>query len=265
MNPVALFRNIRHSLQICPSWYDRWRFLLWLYCDKRFLKPWTKANHQISFCYTSPVNNIEVVVRSNKGSDAFIFSEVFDHHYYDFLLPSQPQTILDLGANVGFTAIFFARKYPLAEIACVEPVSNNLDILQKNFELNAIKAKVFPAAIAVEDGPIQMQLAPHDYGHKVAGISYGEVFSGQTVDVEAVSIPTLLKELGWKRIGLLKVDIEGYEAILLKERCEWLSSIDAICIECHEGYDELDLFVLAQRWGFAPPQQLPGTWLLVRK
>lgn len=140
-----------------------------------------------------------------------------------------------------------------------------MKFLEKNLELNAVKAKVFSAAIALEDGQIQIQLAPHDYGHKVAGISYGKALSGQTLGVEAVSMPTLLEQLGWERIGLLKVDIEGYEAILLKERCEWLTCVDAICIECHEGYDESDLCVLAKRWGFAPPQQLPGTWLLVRQ
>lgn len=41
--------------------------------------------------------------------------------------------------------------------------------------------------------------------------------------------------------------------------------VDAMCIECDEGYDESDLCVLAERWGFAPPERLPGTWLLTRK
>jgi len=140
-----------------------------------------------------------------------------------------------------------------------------VELLQKNLDLNKVKAKVFPAAIAVEDGHIQMDLAPLDYGHKVAGISSGKALKGQTLGVEAVSMPTLLKKLGWERIGLLKVDIEGYETILLKERCEWLTCVDAMCIECHEGYDESDLCVLAERWGFAPPQRLPGTWLLTHK
>jgi FkbM family methyltransferase len=266
MNPIALARNIHHSFQVCPSWTDRMNRLLWLYSDKRFVKVISPKEHrQISFYYAPPIDNIQVIVRNNQGSDAFIFGEVFDHRYYDFPLPYSPKTILDLGANIGLTAIFFARKFPDAEIACVEPMPANVELLQKNLELNEAKANIFPAAIAVEDGSIQMEIGVLDYGHKVAGIAYGTALTGHTLEVEAISVPTLLKKLNWERISLLKVDIEGYEGVLLKENCEWLTRVDAMCIECHEGFGESDLQTLAERWGFAPPQPLPGTWLLTRK
>lgn len=172
-------------------------------------------------------------------------------------------TILDLGANVGFTAIFFARKYPNAEIACVEPMPNNLETLKSNFELNSIASKVFASAIATQDGTIQMEVASLDYGHKVAGIEYGKALEGEILEVHGISVKTLMQQLGWERIGLLKIDIEGYEAILLRDNCDWLSLVDAMCIECHEGYDESDLNVLSKDYGFNPPLRLPGTWLLV--
>lgn len=212
-----------------------------------------------------PVKEIQVVVRDNNGSDAFIISEVFEHRYYDFPLPFLPTTVLDLGANAGFTSLFFARKYRLAEIACVEPVPSNVELLRENLELNKIKASIFPVAVAVEDGFIKMQMAEKDYGHKVAGISYGKDIMGQTIKVQTLSVPTIMKRLGWERINLLKVDIEGYEGVLLKENCEWLASVDAMCIECHEGYGEPDLQLVAERYGFTPPQQLPGTSLLIRE
>ena len=249
---------------ICPTWLDRWERIKWLYGDKSFVRPFLTGTHRIKFHYPFPINELELVVRDNRGSDNYIFGEVFDHHYYDFALPFTPLTILDLGANVGFTAIFFARKYPNAEIACVEPMPNNLETLKSNFELNSIASKVFASAISTQDGTIQMEIASLDYGHKVAGIEYGKKLTGKTIQVEALSIPTLLQKLGWGRISLLKVDIEGYEAILLKEQCNWLSLVDAICIECHEGYGEADLQVLAKEWGFSSPQLLPGTWLLLR-
>ncbi len=265
MNPIALVHNIHYSLHICPTWTARLNRLAWLYSHKRVVKVISqKVHRQISFCYAPPIGNVHVIVRDNQGSDAFVFSEVFDHCYYDFPLPFSPKTILDLGANAGFTAIFFARKYPAAELACVEPMPENVQLLRKNLALNRVEARVFPAAIAVKNGCIQMEIAEKDYGHKVAGISYG-TSTGQTLEVEAVSMPTLLEKLGWERISLLKVDIEGYEGVLLKERCEWLTYVDAICIECHEGYGSCDLQDLAEHWGFAPPQRLPGTWLLIRK
>jgi len=116
MNPVALLHNIHYSLRVCPSWSARLNRLLWLYSNKRFVKPWSTANRQISFRYAPPVNSVEVFVRDNKGSDAFIFSEVFDHRYYDFPLPFQPATVLDLGANAGFTAIFLVVSIHLLKL-----------------------------------------------------------------------------------------------------------------------------------------------------
>jgi FkbM family methyltransferase len=265
MNPIALVRNIHHSFQVCPTWTDRLNRLLWLYSDKRFVKVISPKQHrQISFRYAPPVGNVQVMVRDNQGSDAFILGEVFDHRYYDFSLPYSPKSIMDLGANIGLTSLFLHRKFPNAEIACIEPIPANLELLQKNLELNEVKANIFPAAIAIEDGSIQMEIGTLDYGHKIAGIAYGRALTGCTIEVEAISVPTLLKKLNWERINLLKVDIEGYEGILLRENCEWLNFVDAMCIECHEGYGESELYALAKNWGFNSPQQLTGIWVLTR-
>ena len=101
-----------------------------------------------------------------------------------------------------------------------------------------------------------------DYGHKVAADP--ENGSAKRVQVPGMSIPTLRNKAGWERIGLLKVDIEGYEKQLFAGNCDWLRWVDAICIECHEGFGEEQLKHLAFHHGFAPPKPLPGVWLLLR-
>ena len=238
--------------------------LLWLYSYKPYVKPFSGTHRKISFVYAPPVGKIRLIVRNNQGSDVFIFSEVFEHNFYDLPLPFQPSTILDLGAYVGFTAVYFARRYPKARIACVEPVAGSAKVLRLNLELNAVNAAVFPAAVAVEDGRVQMEMAPLDYDHRIAGIGSAESEARDTIQVDAISVPTLLERLGWERISLLKVDIEGYERVLLKERCEWLSRVDSMCVECHRGFGEPDLQAIAATWGFNSPVRLPGIWLLVR-
>jgi FkbM family methyltransferase len=263
INPWFFAQNLCKSWQVCPTWPDRWSRMRWLYSDK-FPPRLQARRRRIHFRYAPPIGDLSVLVRDNHGSDAFIFGEVFDHRYYDLPLPFQPRTILDLGSNAGFTVLYFARVYPQARIACVEPIADNLALLRENLAANHVSAEVFAAAVAVDDGRLTMTTDAHDYGHKVSGIAYGPQVVGQTVDVEALSIPTLMKRLGWDRIDLLKIDIEGYEGVLLKEKCDWLSGVDAMCIECHEGYGEKDLRALAETYGFQPPRLLPGTWLLVR-
>jgi len=205
-----------------------------------------------------------VVVRDNGGSDAFIFSEVFSHRYYDFALPFTPETIVDLGANAGFTSIFFARKYPDARIIAVEPISSNLEILRRNVELNDLDVSIVPAAIAVADGSVTMDISGLDYGHLVIDDSAEMPKDCEVNEVNAISMRSLMAEFELERIGLLKIDIEGYEKRLLTENCDWLRRVDAICIELHDGYSEDDLSSLAVDYGFSEPQRLPGIWLLTR-
>ena len=255
----ALFRNCTRAREVCRRWPDRVKYLGWLYG-----RTFSAGDTTLHFHLPEPVGDITLNVRPNGGSDAFIFSEVFEHRYYDFELPSPPGTVLDLGANIGLTALFFARKYPNAQIACVEPMPGNLRLLRTNLERNGVAAKIFEHAVAVDDKPVVMQIADNDYGHKVSDIDYGRPMDGATQRVEGITVPTLLKELRWEHVGLLKIDIEGYEGVLLRERCEWLDCVEAMCIECHEGYGADDLRAMASRFGFQPPRQVSGTWLLSR-
>lgn len=264
MNPVALVRNAVRSTRVCPTWNDRFNYLGWLYSKKLNHGKNTNRLRGISFCYSTPVRNLDVVVRDNGGSDAFVFSEVFDHRYYDFALPFTPDTILDLGANAGFTSIFFSRKYPSAKIIAVEPIPSNVEILRRNVELNHLNVSIVPAAIAVADGSVTMDISGLDYGHQVIDDSSARSKDCQVNEVSAISMRSLMAEFELERISLLKIDIEGYEKRLLREDCDWLNVVDAICIEIHDGYSENDLSSLASRYGFSEPKRLPGIWLLTR-
>jgi FkbM family methyltransferase len=265
MHLATHLHNLHYSYQVCPTWSDRFHRMLWAYKRKSLFKKLHGGTRRFSFRYPDPITNLTVMIRDNQGSDATVFDEVFDRLYYNFPLDVEPKTILDLGANVGFSSLFFARRYPSATIACVEPMADNVRLLKENLELNGVQATDFPAAIATEDGWIEVEIATQDCGHRVASMPFGMTGTGETVRVQAVAVPSLLKEMSWERIGLLKIDIEGYEGILLKERCDWLNSVDALCLECHEGYGESDLKALALDYGFAPPQEFRGIWLLIRE
>jgi hypothetical protein len=101
----------------------------------------------IGFCYPSLIGIVKLVLRSNRGANRFIHGEVFEHNYYDLPLTRYPTTVLDLGANIGLTAVYFGRKFPNAEIVCVEPVPSNVKTLEINLQLNGISAKVIPAGL----------------------------------------------------------------------------------------------------------------------
>jgi len=261
MDFVWLTRNIKNAWRHRGSVRDVFARLYLQYSEK--LPVFMRCSElQIGFRYAEPVGRLQLLMRTNAGSDAFIHSEVFEHNYYQLGLRSVPATILDLGANTGMTAIYFRRSFPGVPLACVEPMPGNLRVLRRNLELNKVNAEVIAVAVDASDGFIQMEVSVKDYGHRVLGS--GEISGREHIEVSAYSIPTLLSQLGWDRIGLLKIDIEGHEKVLLSRNASWLSRVDAIGIECHEGFDERDLQNLAHRFGFDAPQRLPGIWLLTR-
>ena len=263
MNLRAFARNYTTAASLCYGWGDRLKYLFWLYCPA--LPFGGQVNLTLRLREQPNLRGTCLTVRCNGGSDAFIFSEIFEHRYYDFRLPVAPQTILDVGANAGFASVFFAHKYPDAAIGCVEPMPDNLRVLHSNIRNNGVSAEVFPNALCACDGVVLMQIADNDYGHKIADIGFGRTFNGGTLEVVGVSVPTIMRHLGWERIGLLKIDIEGYEGVLLRGDCQWLRQVDALCIECHEGFGEKDLAEVAMRFNFLPPVGACGTWLLVRR
>ncbi|MBI2716571.1 MAG: FkbM family methyltransferase [Rhizobiales bacterium] len=261
MNLLWLCKNIKTSWSSRAGVADFIRRMIWTYSASlpAALSPreWT-----IRFHYPVPIGKVRLLLRANAGADAYIHSEVFEHRYYRLPLERAPATILDLGANIGLTTVYFARIFPAARLACVEPVPSNLRLLEQNLMLNGIQATIFPAAVHPTDGSVLMELDGRDYGHKVARNAANNLTT--TLSVPAVSVPTILQRLAWDRIGLLKVDIEGHEAELFSGNCEWLNRVDAMCIECHEVSGEADLQRLAKRYGFSQPQHLPGTWFMRR-
>ena len=236
------------------------RRMVWLYADKvpamRESREWT-----IRFHYPDPIGCVRLHLRSNSGADAFVHSEVFEHQYYRLPLRFAPATILDLGANIGLSAIYFARCYPESRIACVEPMPGNLKLLIRNLRENAVEAEVIAAAIDAKDGVVAMEYGAADYGHKIAAAAPSSV----SPEVASFSVPSILRRLGWNRVGLLKIDIEGHESVLLSQACEWLVRVDALCVEYHHDFAEAELGRLARQFGFLPPTRLPGEiWFLTR-
>src|SRR5262249_17761092 len=136
-------------------------------------------------------------------------------------------------------------------------------MLRQNLELNGVDAEVISAAVDVEDGVSHMHCDAMAYAHRI--VAAAESVTADRFEVPALGMPSILERLGWRRIGLLKVDIEGHERSLLAERCEWLHLVDIMCLEYHYEDGERELARVAERFGFDSPRRLSGgIWMLSR-
>src|SRR5579863_1356318 len=78
------------------------------------------------------IHDRQMPIRWNR-IDAMIVHEVMRSTYH---VNSTPKRILDLGANIGASALYFATLWPHASIACVEPHAENLSVLRRTVALN---------------------------------------------------------------------------------------------------------------------------------
>jgi FkbM family methyltransferase len=141
--------------------------------------------------------------------------------------------IIDLGANIGLSSVYFLNVFPGASVIAVEPDAANFDLLKRNIKPYGNRAKAIHAGIWSHPARLTINTAPYRDGRE---------WSKQVVECDAVTkdsidgvdIPTLLKYSGHNEISLLKIDIEGAEAVIFATNYSWLPRVGAIAIELHD-------------------------------
>jgi len=260
MNIKYFIRNLKTANRITKNYTHTIRYLILNY-EKRLRAVFNlKSTIQISYRFPEPIGEINLLQRLNSGSDNYIFSEVFIDKCYDIDLLSTPEKILDLGANVGYSSIYFKKKYPSARVACVEPIEENLSILKQNIELNSLSIKVLEAAVSSTAGLVHMEKGTKDYNYVVTNNQ-----KDNSVVVQALTIDQILCTLGWDTIDLIKIDIEGSEKELFSKNTEWLYKVNNLIIEAHFPiFTENDIKYLVREYDFAEYSIINGLFFLQR-
>jgi len=170
------------------------------------------------------------------SSDADVFEEVFVDREYS-ALDAQPHVgfVLDCGANVGYSSAYFLTRFPGCRVLAVEPDPSNFALLQQNLAPYGERARALHAAV---------------WSHETEMVLSGEVFgdgrewsrqvrervAGERGSFRGVDVGTLLFESREERISILKMDVEGAEAVVFAGSVSsWIDRVDAIAIELHEG------------------------------
>lgn len=169
----------------------------------------------------------------NSIFDRFTLREIFIYREYDLPWPKgmpAPKRIIDAGANIGFTSVFWANRFPEATIIALEPEPENFAQLCRNAQpysgIRPIQKALwkYPAHIAVRD---------HGYGQR--GWIVEETSAEDPEMIPAVSVGSLIESLRWETIDLLKIDIEGSEKMVFEAHYEeWLPKVRYLVIELHD-------------------------------
>lgn len=167
------------------------------------------------------------------SSDKWLLNKIFNEEEYKFNLHNfKPKIILDCGANVGYSATYFATKYPEAGIIAIEPEAENYQMLTYNTHFFD-NIKCIRAAIWNEEGYIK--ILPDCPGNTLAFMTE-ETSADDPNALKTLTISKLISMTGYDEIDLLKIDIEGAEKEVFSadDVYEWLPHIKVLTIELHD-------------------------------
>lgn len=177
--------------------------------------------------YVSWINGKKVLMR--KGTtDILVFRKIFIDKEYDFSFTHEIDTIIDAGANVGFSAIFFASRFPQAKVIAVEPEPSNYELLLKNI---SPYSNIYPVQGAVSNKRGAFKITNKEADNWNFQFEDSNEGDGEG---DFYTITYLMEKFGLEKIDFLKIDIEGGEEMLFQDHYEWLEKTRSLSIELHD-------------------------------
>jgi FkbM family methyltransferase len=137
------------------------------------------------------------------------------------------KTILDIGANTGVYSVLAGTVNPTARILAFEPVKMIFERLVQNININKLKVKTFPMALAESDGEDkiyfaetvsdtfdQASLNPRSYNNRPT----------REVTISKKKLSTIIRDEAITDIDLMKIDVETFEPNVLRGMENFLTS-----------------------------------------
>lgn len=155
------------------------------------------------------------------------------HEDIRFLLQGQKlETVFDVGANIGQTALTLARNFPESRVFSFEPIPSTFARLAQNTGREP-RIEAVCCALGSEPGSGKMTTEP-------LSVSNTLLVEPQTnpktpvTDVNIDTVSSFCAKRGIQRLSLLKIDTEGYEMNVLKgaERLLVAKQIEFVLCEC---------------------------------
>lgn len=147
-------------------------------------------------------------------------------------------TVVDIGANIGFFTVRFARwTGPKGRVLAFEPEAENFrrlsEALLRHRQTGWVEA--IQAAIGERTGRARLRLNPmHPGDHRLTNEE-----NEYDMDVPLVRLDDILAARGWPALSLVKIDVQGAEERVLlgaeqtlsRVRPAWFVEVDDDCLQ----------------------------------
>lgn len=193
----------------------------------------------------------------DNASFLFMYNEIFETQIYKFFTDNNKPYIIDCGANIGLSIIYFKKIYPNARITAFEPEPNIFNVLKENIEsFNFSDVQLVRKGISDNDGQSDFLLDGADGGRIVRNMN----------DVKNITKieTTRLKDFLIQPVDFLKIDIEGSETEVILDCEDLLNNVKNIFVEYHSFINKKQTIHLLvnslARSGFRLHIHFPGVY-----
>lgn len=151
---------------------------------------------------TKYYDNFSYIFKNYTTCDATPFMEVLDEKLNDNVIA------IDVGANIGITTVWMARK--CKKVYAFEPEISNFNNALETLKLNNIlNVELIQKAVSNEESVLELNIC-EGYGHH----SLGAVATSRIIEkrkVQSITLDNFCKYMDINIIDFLKVDVEGFE------------------------------------------------------
>lgn len=168
------------------------------------------------------------------SSDLMVFDQIFVEREYRSLDDvTEASFIIDCGANVGYSSVYFLSRFPKARLVAIEPERTNFEALRRNTA--AFGDRITCLHAGVWSHPTGLVVEEHDSSSgKEWAFTVREANAAEAPHVMATDLTSVWRNAGSPVISVLKMDIEGSESVVFDApEKPWLSAVENIVIELH--------------------------------
>jgi FkbM family methyltransferase len=162
-------------------------------------------------------------------------------------LPTEGKVLLELGGNIGTHTVYFALTKAFARIVTVEPDPRNFPHLLANIAQNGFADIVTPIRCAAGEAGGKIDFFQHPTNHgRSSLVRRNETDIRISVPVKPVSAILEETNIAVEDIGLVWMDIEGYEPVAIRSMEDLLARRVPVYLEFSPeiyGADQAWLFV----------------------
>jgi FkbM family methyltransferase len=179
-----------------------------------------------------------ITLKSNYSNSVFEYlsEEIFSQQVYYFQTENKQPIIVDVGANIGLSSLYFKKLYPFCKIVAIEPDPDNFKLLTANLCDEDVTLIQVAASNFKGKMPFYTN-ADIDYTLPVTSL-YKNEFSNKEIEVEVIDFAEMISS--FEEIDLCKIDVEGEESNIIDSllKDQYLTKIKEYIIEYHSWIDQ---------------------------